>query len=142
MFNPLAMFTNEIKKISFEDIQYSIKRPGDYILINTLPVNEQECLIKTTIDYQTEERVINELITQYKFKEKKLLIYGKHTCDNSVEKKYKQLMSIGFSNIYVYSGGLFEWLLLQDIYGVDEFPTTTKIIDILKYKPLVTLSIR
>lgn len=135
MFNPLALFTNEIKKISFEDIQYSIKRPNDYILINTLPINEQECLIKTTIDYQTEERVINELITQYKFKEKKILIYGKNTCDNSVDKKVKQLTSIGFSDVYVYQGGMFEWLLLQDIYGVDEFPTTSKTLDILKYKP-------
>lgn len=142
MFNPLLLFTNEMKRISFEDIQYSIKHPGDYILINTLPTNEQDCLIKTTIDYQTEERIINELITQYKFKEKKLLIYGKNTCDESVEKKYKQLTSIGFSNIYVYSGGLFEWLLLQDIYGVDEIPTTSKIIDLLKYKPSATFSIR
>lgn len=129
------MFSADIKKISFEDIQYSIKRPTDFILINTLPVNEQECLIKTTIDYQTEERVINELITQYKFKEKKILIYGKNTCDNSVDKKVKQLTSIGFSDVYVYQGGLFEWLLLQDIYGVDEFPTTLKTLDILKYKP-------
>jgi len=30
---------------------------------------------------------------------------------------------------------LFEWLLLQDIYGYDEFPTTIKVLDILKYKP-------
>ena len=29
---------------------------------------------------------------------------------------------------------MFEWLLLQDIYGDDEFPTTTKELDILKYK--------
>ena len=39
-------------------------------------------------------------------------------------------------NVYVYPGGLFEWLLLQDIYGEDNFPTTLKELDILKYKPL------
>ena len=44
-------------------------------------------------------------------------------------------MSLGFINVYMYSGGLFEWLLLQDIYGDEEFPTTKKDIDILKYKP-------
>ena len=49
-------------------------------------------------------------------------------------KKDNQLYKLGFTNLYVYVGGLFEWLLLQDIYGDDEFPTTTKIIDILKYK--------
>ena len=30
---------------------------------------------------------------------------------------------------------MFEWLLLQDIYGNDNFPTTSKDLDILKYKP-------
>jgi hypothetical protein len=35
---------------------------------------------------------------------------------------------------------LFEWLLLQDIYGVDEFPTTIKENDILKYKSSSLLS--
>ena len=44
-------------------------------------------------------------------------------------------MSLGFYNVYLYNGGLFEWLLLQDIYGFDEFPTTKKELDILKYKP-------
>jgi hypothetical protein len=43
-------------------------------------------------------------------------------------------MSLGFINIYLYNGGLFEWLLLQDIYGDDNFPTTKKNIDLLKYK--------
>ena len=41
---------------------------------------------------------------------------------------------MGFSQIYVYPGGIFEWLLLQDIYGEDSFPTTKKELDILKYK--------
>jgi len=34
----------------------------------------------------------------------------------------------------VYPGGLFEWLLLQDIYGEDNFPTTKKEMDILRFK--------
>ena len=29
---------------------------------------------------------------------------------------------------------MFMWLLLQDIYGDDMFPTTNKCIDLLKYK--------
>ena len=29
---------------------------------------------------------------------------------------------------------MFEWLLLQDIYGNELFPTTSKELDILKYK--------
>ena len=31
-------------------------------------------------------------------------------------------------------GGLFEWLCLQDIYGFEDFPTTKKELDILKFK--------
>ena len=38
-------------------------------------------------------------------------------------------------------GGLFEWLLLQDMYGSDEFPTTNKELDVLKYKPISILNI-
>jgi hypothetical protein len=44
-------------------------------------------------------------------------------------------MGLGFRNVCVYSGGMFEWLLLQDIYGATSFPTTSKELDILKYKP-------
>ena len=54
--------------------------------------------------------------------------------DNSTNNKYKQLTDFGFKNVFVYRGGLFEWLLLQDIYGEEQFKTTTKVIDILKYK--------
>ena len=64
------------------------------------------------------------------------IIYGENSTDESVYKKYEQLISLGImnKNIMIYSGGIFEWLLLQDIYGDEEFPTTTKELDILKYK--------
>ena len=42
---------------------------------------------------------------------------------------------LGFVNINIYTGGMFEWLLLQDIYGNDEFKTTKRELDILKYRP-------
>ena len=62
------------------------------------------------------------------------MIYGENSIDSKVIEKYNQLYKLGFVNLFVYIGGLFEWLLLQDIYGDDEFPTTSKIVDILKYK--------
>ena len=49
-------------------------------------------------------------------------------------KKYNQLINLGFANVYIYPGGLFEWLLLQDVYGKDSFPTNIIEIDILKFK--------
>ena len=37
---------------------------------------------------------------------------------------------------------MFEWLMLQDIYGEKEFPTTKRELDILKYKPHKVLNIQ
>ena len=36
---------------------------------------------------------------------------------------------------------MFEWLLMQDIYSKDNFPTTSYDLDILKYKPRSVLNI-
>lgn len=57
-----------------------------------------------------------------------------NSCDETLSKKYTQLMKLGFFDISVYIGGLFEWLLLQEIYGEELFPTTTYCKDLLKYK--------
>ena len=49
-------------------------------------------------------------------------------------------MKLGFVNVYIYIGGLFEWLCLQDIYSKEEFPTNIYERDILKYKPVNVLN--
>jgi hypothetical protein len=128
-------------KIGFEDIKIAIQNPDKYILINTLGINEQNCLIKNTVPVELEERMVNDLLDKFEFNSRTFLIYGKNTSDNSVDVKYNQLRGLGFSNIYIYPGGLFEWLILQDIYGSDEFPTTKKELDILKYKPKKQLNV-
>ena len=127
-------------KINFEDIQYIIKNPEGHILINTLSSSEQNCLITNTININNEENIINNLIIKG-FKNIKIIIYGKNSNDEKIYNKYNQLISLGFYNVYIYSGGLFEWLMLQDIYGIQEFPTTKKELDILKYKPNKLLNI-
>ena len=70
-----------------------------------------------------------------------IIVYGKNCNDETIQKKYQQLLTLGFYNIFVYTGGMFEWLLLQDIYGKDLFPTTKKELDLLKYKPCQLLNI-
>jgi len=131
-----GFFQKSIQKINFEDVQTSLKYPNQYILINTLPVSEQDCLIKNTISYDLEEKIINELLNNYDFNGKKIIIYGKNANDETMEKKYNQMVSLGFSQVYLYPGGLFEWMLLQDIYGMNEFPTTKKVLDLLKFRPM------
>ena len=129
-----GFFNTSLKKVTFEDIQYAIKHKDQYILINTLPIDEQGCLIMNTVLYSMEERMINELLNQYALRDKIIIVYGKNTNDDTVEKKHRQLLSLGFVEVYTYLGGMFEWMLLQDIYGKDEFQTTSKVLDILKYK--------
>jgi hypothetical protein len=93
-------------------------------------------LIKNTISYQTEETVINDILQDYTKNPKHyfIIVYGKNGADDSVDKKYKQLTGFGFINTFVYYGGMFEWILLQDIYGKDHFPTTNSgVNDPLKY---------
>jgi hypothetical protein len=123
-----------INKTTFEDIQQILSTKTDlYLLINTLKHDEQVCLITNTLPHDKEENIINEYIKNIK-KDIKIIIYGKNCNDETVIQKYKQLYLLGFYNIYIYTGGLFEWLLLQDIYGSSEFPTTSKQLDLLKYK--------
>ena len=124
------------KKIGFEDLQIAYSDPqhsSKYIIINTLNINNQDCLITNTVSHEQEELIINKHIKTTL--DITIIIYGLNACDDTVIKKYDQLTSLGFYNVYMYMGGLFEWLLLQDIYGDDEFQTTKKELDILKYKP-------
>jgi hypothetical protein len=132
----MGQFFSSIKYVNFEDIQIICKnQKPSTIMINTLLLNQQNCLIKPTIQAIQEEHIINQFIQQKQLSIY-IIIYGKNNNeDDSIIKKYKQLKNLGFINIFIYKGGLFEWLLLQDIFGEDEFPTTSKENDILKYKP-------
>ena len=127
-------------KINYEDVQFIIKNPEGHLLINTLSGSEQHCLIVNTININNEENIINTCIKRGA-KGIKVLIYGKNSNDEKLYNKYSQLTSLGFYNVYIYTGGLFEWLMLQDIYGEKEFPTTKKELDLLKYKSNKILNI-
>ena len=128
------------QKINYEDVQYVIKNSELHILINTLNEIEQVCLIPNTVNINKEVELINQFIKMGN-KQVKIIIYGRNCNDEKIYTKYSQLNSLGFYNIYIYPGGLFEWLMLQDIYGEKEFPTTKKELDILKYKPNKILNI-
>uniref|UniRef100_A0A6C0DXB3 Rhodanese domain-containing protein n=1 Tax=viral metagenome TaxID=1070528 RepID=A0A6C0DXB3_9ZZZZ len=132
--------SQSIQKINFEDVQSVIKNPEIYLLINTLPESEQNCLIPNTIAPVQEETMINSFL-QKRIKEIRIVIYGRNSNDDKIYEKYNQLLKLGFYNIFLYTGGLFEWLMLQDIYGFNEFPTTSKQLDFLKYKPKQVLNV-
>lgn len=130
-----------IKKINFEDVQYVIKNQEMFMLINTLSQSEQNCLIYSTSDINREEELINQFMKLGNYNVK-LVVYGKNSNDEKVYIKEEQLRKLGFHNTFIYTGGLFEWLMLQDIYGSSEFPTTSSELDILKYKPNKILNLK
>jgi hypothetical protein len=131
--------TQSMKKINFEDMQTIIKNPELYLLINTLSISEQNCLIVNTTLAEEEEIIINKFMKQNK--NIRIIIYGKNCNDEMIQRRFQQLLSLGFYNIFVYPGGMFEWLMLQDIYGKELFPTTKKELDFLRYKPNSILNI-
>tara|TARA_B100001057_G_C22584791_1_gene846599 strand:+ start:305 stop:736 length:432 start_codon:yes stop_codon:yes gene_type:complete len=135
-----SVSTNTLNKINFEDMQ-SLITEKKALIINTLSNINQNCLIMGTIPAENEIKLINEYISSRNFA-KIIVIYGKNCSDDSVVGKYKQLMELGFTNIYVYPGGMFEWLCLQDIYSSEIFPTTIKELDILKYKGKKMLGVK
>jgi|TARA_Y100000389_G_C17439858_1_gene507879 hypothetical protein len=139
LWNLITGNSRSIKKVNFEDIQQIFRTNQNSLLINTLSGNEQSCLIKGTVSIQDEIRLINENMHRYSIN---IIVYGKNTSETSPYKKVEQLMGLGFYNVYLYPGGLFEWLCLQDIYGVEEFPTTSKELDILRYKPVSAFTLR
>lgn len=128
-----------INKVNFEDVQMVIKTNNNKILINTLDTIKQECLIKNTIKASDEETMIRNMIEKQQY-DICIIIYGENCNHVKIYEKYNQLHNLGFYNIYLYVGGLFEWLCLQDIYGKDEFPTTKMELDILKFKPQSSLN--
>ena len=121
--------------VSYEDVQDIIKSKK-CVLINTLSADEQSCLIQNTLPVDGEVQFMNKIIDTFNYD--KIYIYGKNYMDISTNKKYEQLLSLGLKNVYIYGGGLFEWLLMQDIYGDECFPTTSKELDILKFRPIRT----
>lgn len=103
------------------------------ILITTIPISfingygkmGEFPLIEGTLAPEREEAYINELLETLDaqtLSELVIIIYGQNSMDKTVMEKAKQMMTLGFSSVCVYLGGMFEWCLLQDVYGKKEFP--------------------
>ena len=89
-----SFFENQKRKyLGFEDIKYIINN-NSFLLINTLHSNNQNLLIKNTTHIYEEEKIINDLISDYKTPDKSIIIYGKNSCDMTVIEKYDQLYKL------------------------------------------------
>jgi len=144
--------THSKNKINYEDVQDACKNAFNnknnngkkYAIINTMDKSWQSCLIQNTVGIQEEEETINGILNnnnKHSTNDIAVIIYGTNSNDETVYSKYEQLVKLGIKNVFIYTGGMFEWLLLQDIYGCDLFPTTLRELDILKYKPRKQLNV-
>jgi hypothetical protein len=135
----MGNYESAIKKVNFDDI-IMISLKNNYILIHVMEKEDEDLLIKGTLSINEEIEKMNSLLSSEKMNVT-IVIYGKNTDDVSkVIKRYRQLNEMGFSNVYVYLGGLFEWVLLQEIYGNDEIRTNNICKkNILDYKPARSL---
>ena len=109
--------------INFETLK-EMQKDGS-VLIHTMDETEK-VLIFATIVAEKESEKINNMMSKNDY-EKDIIIYGRNCKEyEKLVKKQKQLASLGFKRVYIYLGGMFEWLLLQDVYGQKEFPTEKK----------------
>lgn len=113
--------------IHFEDLH-----KDNSILINTLPDHDQTCLIHKTIQAKDEINKMNHYLKTNK--QIMIIVYGKNYSDKSIIKKFNQLKQLGFTNVHIYFGGIFEWLMLQELYGHENFKTDGTTLDILQFK--------
>lgn len=126
---------SRIKTVNFDNIKHD-----KHILINVMDEKDQSVLIKGTLTIEDEIETLNSVLSSSKQRETCIIIYGKNTDDyEKIVKRYNQLRGLGF-DACVYFGGLFEWLLLQEIYGISEFPIEKHgSVDVLKYAPKYAL---
>jgi len=114
-------------QISYEDLQFA---QSTYLIISTLPSTRQQLLIANTIPCDIEIKAVEDAILHKKI----IIVYGLNCNDKTIYKKYDQIKKLG-GKVFLYTGGLFEWMLLQDIYGNTHFKTTSKSSDLLQFKP-------
>ena len=122
-------------------IQHAIKL--EKTIIHIMNIADETILIKGTLTAEQEVQRINAWINDIEHTANNdIFIYGYSNADfNKLLQRQKQLNGLGFKNVHIYFGGMFEWLLLRDVYGADEFPVDGLIkgaaLDILRYnKPI------
>ena len=118
--------------VSYEKVQQA--RLTRSILIHTMEETEKT-LIQGSLTAEMELKSINELMSKNEF-DTSIIVYGRNDHDyDGLMTKQKQLKSLGFRNVFIYLGGMFEWLLLQDVFGANLFPTTVAKVDLLRFAP-------
>jgi hypothetical protein len=120
-----------VPSVNFEVVKQAVVTGGADI-VSTLEANNQKCLIRGTLAPDREVSILNARLAKG-LVDQIVLVYGSDCSDESVLSKAQQLVALGFRKVRVYRGGMFEWLLLQETYGSDNFPTMGAERDMLRY---------
>ncbi len=120
------------ERVTYEEMQLAL-RDSNGLIVSTLPAGEQSCLVARTLSPGVEEQRLNDCLKRGEA-QRPVIVYGRNAVDTTPDKKCKQLAGLGFTSVRLYPGGLFEWALLQDIYGAELFPTTRPCRDPLRFK--------
>ena len=121
-----------LERITYEEVHSALK-DSHACIVSTLPLGEQGCLVARTLPPREEESRFNAYLKKGQTT-CPIVVYGRNAVDQSPAKKCRQLQGLGFTSVRIYAGGLFEWALLQDIYGSELFPTTSVCPDPLLFK--------
>ena len=124
-----------LQRVNFEEVQAA--QQGAALIINVLHEDDQAVLIAGTVKPCDEVDAVNDALRR-KFR---IIVYGRHANDTAAEAKCAQLHALG-ARPYLYGGGLFEWLLLQDIFGAEQFPTTGTKLELLDFITKMVLTKR
>lgn len=119
-----GIFSVSISTIHFEQLNNTLS--DNILLISTLPIDEQDCLIHKTVDAVYETNIISSCN-----KDTSIIIYGRNHNDKTSYTKYAQLKKLGYTNVSIYTGGLCEWVLLNNYYGKNNFKLTNECKDLL-----------
>jgi hypothetical protein len=120
--------------VSFKTLQ---EMTPNMVLIHTFKPEEQHCLIRGSLTAAKEMAMVQELMSDSTTRDVMMVVYGRNYMDPKPYQQADHLRQLGFRRVYVYAGGLFEWLMLHDLYGAEAFPLvktdSTKDEDPLKY---------
>ncbi len=107
--------------LNFDDMKIAVER--GYIICHIMDEIDGTILIKNTLSVKDEIKKINDLIKQSKFDET-IVLYGRNYTDlELIVQRFQHLISFGFTRVFIYVGGLYEWILMQNLYGDKLFPT-------------------
>ena len=129
-------FVPPTNAVTHEFIQQWLSHPvRTTVLIHTLPLSEQQCLLPGTLTADQETDCINRWLQGGRNEPLEIVVYGKHASDPSVYAKVLQLQRLRIPTVWIYIGGMFEWILLQEVYGTELCPTTGICNDPLSFLP-------